>query len=299
VFSEVVTGLNRDVSSFAATSAISSLAVLLAVSVPIARVLAHRSRDRSAIEWFAGLAAAAPIVAFTLLRGEVPGEFDVGGLFDWSAGAFSYLSRDPLSSSQFQLNVALFVPAGVVWYCLTRRTGRTWAALVLASLLIECIQALTDIGANDLVDLVANSVGALAGVGSGFIVVAVVGDQRREISQRRRFQLVAALIAVIALISVGAFVGASRRQAHVRAVLEERFRGTDWTEVNELIAADFESVLHAVDGVRADGRAGSDQIVLRYPATFFGLDRCVYVTWTPQAMEIRSATGGECTRFIG
>lgn len=292
-------GVDRDFTSIAAGGALPALVVLLVVSVPVAVLLARRHAERSAPEWFVGVASIALILAVTLFRGEVRVGFDLGRLAEWSSDGYSALSRDPLGSSQFVLNVALFVPAGLAWVWLTGRAAATWVALVGGSLLVECVQALTGVGANDLGDLVANSAGAFLGVGIGVVAAAVASARRREISARRRIEVVGGLALVALVVSIGWFVGASRRQAHVRSVVEERFGDVDWVSINESIDSDFDSVLGAVDGVRADGSATSDRVELRYPATFFSLPRCVFVVWTPQSMEIRNASSGECTRFIG
>ena len=72
----------------------------------------------------------------------------------------------------------------------------------------------------------------------------------------------------------------------------------DEPAIQDLIKTDFEAVLRVVDGVRADGVTSDDRVELRYPATFFSLHRCVYVTWTTTTMEIRNASGDDCSRLI-
>ncbi|BAN01444.1 VanZ family protein [Ilumatobacter coccineus] len=292
-------GVNRDVSSIAATEAWPALLALVAVSGLVAFFATRRWPGRSAFEWFVAFSTGALIVAVTLLRGEVSPRFDVGRLADWSSGGVASISRDPLSSSQFVLNVALFVPAGAAWTWITRRPGRTVAALVATSFLIECVQAVTGIGANDAVDLVSNILGALIGTGAAFAISSLVSGERRELSTRDRLRLLGGLSVAVVVIGLLWFGGASRRQAHVRSVVEERFAGTDLVTIQTMIEADFESVFSAVDGARADGFSSENRVELRFPATFFGLHRCVYATWTAGSMDVRNASGNECTRLLG
>ena len=42
-----------------------------------------------------------------------------------------------------------------------------------------------------------------------------------------------------------------------------------------------------------------DAVKVRYPAPFFGLHRCVFVIWTPTAVEFQLGSGDACTDFLG
>lgn len=70
-------------------------------------------------------------------------------------------------SIEFWLNVALFVPAGVAWTLLTRRPWPTLAGLAVVSMAIETVQAATVVGAADITDVAANTIGAAFGVTAG------------------------------------------------------------------------------------------------------------------------------------
>jgi hypothetical protein len=110
-------GAGNDLSSIAASS---SLAVLTALVVAGAFAAwwchAHVQRvDGSFIAWFAGFTSVALIVSVTLFREGLPNMFDVGGLGAWSSVGLRRLSRDPLGSSQFVLNIVLFRCVYVVW----------------------------------------------------------------------------------------------------------------------------------------------------------------------------------------
>jgi len=292
-------GLGRDFNSIAATEAVPALLVLLVLSVVAGVVVARQRTERSVLEWSFAFATVALIVAATLFRGEVSLGFHPGGLTSWAGSDLASLSRDPLSSSQFLLNVALFVPAGVAWTWMTGRSGRTLGALVLGSFVIECLRAITGAGGNDLVDIVANSIGALIGSGGVLIVMNITGGQLRELSRTRRLQLIAPAGAAVVLVFASGFVGAERRQDSVRSTVAERFGNTDLKTLQDELASDPEAVWGAVPGVRADYFTTDDSATLRFPATFFGLQRCVYATWTVDDIEIRDASGDDCTRFLG
>lgn len=297
MLSEVVTVANRDVESIASTEAIPAFIVLLILFAPVALVVVRRRGWQPAFELFVGYATVALIASVTLFRGELGWSLDPGGLANWGDEGLATLTRDPLSSSQFMLNVALFVPAGAALTWLTRRPGLTLFGLFAGSLAIECFQAVTGAGANDLVDLAANCTGALIGTGIALTVIKSTDGWQLGRSSRRRIQLLGGLAVTVLALSIGWFVGASQRQAHVRSVLEERFGGTDLDFITDLIDKDAQSVF-VVDGIRGDGGKFEDRVELRYPATFFSLHRCVSVIWTSDDMQIRNGSGNDCTRLI-
>lgn len=292
-------GVSRDFNSVAATGAVPALLLLFVIAGAVGVLVARRGGERTAFEWFVAFATLALILAVTLLRGEVSLGFNPGGLTDWSGSDLAGLSRDPLASSQFLLNVMLFVPAGVVWTWLTKRPGRTLGALVAGSFVIECVQAVTGAGGNDLIDLVSNSLGALLGTGTALIVISIAGGWVHSLSTTRRLQLTGGSLVAVILVTVGWFAGASQRQSTTRSAVVERFDGIDLASIQDEIESDFDAVATAVPGVRGDYFLLDDSVELRYPATFFGLHRCVYATWTGDEMAIRNASGDDCTRFLG
>lgn len=282
----------------ATPSALLALVVLVVLSAVLAPGLARRSTsDRSSLDWFVALAAGAPILALTLFRGDVPLAFEPARIVEWSGRGLGALSRDPLGSSQFLLNVALFVPAGAAWTWVTGRPWRVLAGLAALSLGVEIVQALTGSGANDLVDLVANVTGA----GSGVLLARATGPARgRDPStpRRRRRRLVGLLVVSVVLLSAW-IAGASQRQDRLAAELTERFADTTRAEVEAALDEDPEAVFGAVS-VRADGMTRSaGQVIVRYPATFFSLHRCVLMIWEAGPVEVTRASGDECTRFLG
>jgi len=295
-----VAGASRDVSSIAASQALVALAVLLVVSAAAAWWVSHHVEqiEIRPLAWFLGFASVALVVAVTLFRSGWPTRFSPGGLGDWSSDGLHSLSRDPLGSSQFVLNVALFVPAGLAWTWITKRPMAVLPALGAYSLFIEVVQAVTGAGAPDVADLVANTAGAAIGVSMSVIAATVLG--RRKIRMTRRSQwLVGGAVIAVGFVTVSAwFVGASRRQQDVEDELRARFADTTRADIEALIETDpaavFGAATHYADGTRYSDAA----LEIRYPATYFSLHRCVYVVWTATGVRFRRASGADCTAFI-
>lgn len=299
VFARQVPDVSRDFTSIAATEALPAFGVLLAVVAVAAWLLGRRRQaDLGAVEWFVGLATLALIVAVTTFRGEVSFGFRPSRLVDWVFD-FDALSRDPLGSSQFMLNIALFVPAGMAWGWLTRRPLRALGILAGFSFLIECIQGVTGVGANDIVDLLSNISGAAIGTGVSAVVLQVRSRRASTpLSSRTRTVVVASAAVMCALVAIGWFSGASARQTDVENSLRRAFEGTDLQAIEKRLDEDAMAVLR-IDDVLSDGAIFLDgSTTYRYPATFFSLHRCVYVTWIADGVDFRKAAGSACTDFI-
>lgn len=293
-----VRSVGRDVATVSAAEALIALAVLLALSAWAARrvVRARGTPEPSWLAWFGGFASLALVVAVTLFRSGLPSGVDLGGIGEWSAAGLRLLTRDPLGSSQFLLNVALFVPAGMLWAWLVRRPLLVVAVLMVGSLLVESLQGLTGAGAPDVADLVANGLGAAIGAASATAArfIAAPGSPRMT-SRRRRAIGMAAGLATLAIVAIGLF-GASQRQQSVEDALRAEFAGTDRSNIEARLATDPNAVFGAAPEF-ADGTYTSEtSLEIRYPADFFGLQRCVYVIWTTSGVEFHKATGHACTR---
>lgn len=310
---------SRDVASNVTGSALVATVVLMAASAAGLWWLGRRSKVHRPLAWFAALGTLAVCISFTLARDGVPETFRLSDVLAWAGSGWDRLVHgDLFGSSQFLLNVALFVPAGVAWTWLTRRPARTLLGLVGLSMLIESLQAVSALGAADIGDVVANTVGAAIGVAAG--AFAMRGTDRSGGSDsslavgRRRGAIVAgtavaASAAVIILIG-----GAERNQQNIRHELERAFSDTSYAEIDAVLAGgpddpdrlspsarfdDSEQIFGAIS-VRADGtRFTEDRIELRWPAPFLGLQRCVYVTWTPATVEFDDRSGSACTEFMG
>ena len=300
--SHAVDGASRDVSSIADTNALPAFAVLLLAAAVLTWWLRRSGRtDQAFGALFASLASVSLIVAVTLLRSGLPQQISPGRVADWSTAGVEELRSDPFGSSQFILNVVLFVPAGIAWTWVTRRPAVVAAALVGVSVLIESVQAITGLGAPDVADLLANSVGALVGVCAAALLARVSPRAERTLSPRKQAM---AAVAVLALAAVGlalVVVGADRHQQSLRRELQTAFAGTTKADVDRWNADGtmFQEVFDAVS-VFADGTQYSpDDVKVRYPAPFFGLHRCVFVVWTPTAVEFELGSGDACTDFLG
>ncbi len=293
-----VGSFGRDVAAVSAFQALLALAVLLAISALAAWHLA-RVRDApepARLAWFGGFASLALVVAVTLFREGIPTGFDPSGIGQWSGSGLRRLTRDPLRSSQFLLNVALFIPAGVVWTWLVKRPWLVVAALATGSLLVEFLQGITGAGAPDVGDLVANGVGAGLGAALSVAVQAIWDPGSWGTTPRRRRAIGAvAGLAVLAIVA-GGLLGASQRQRSLEDSLRAEFAGTDLSSIEARLADDPNAVFGAVSEF-ADGSYTSEtSLEIRYPADFFGLQRCVFVIWTSTGVEFRKASGNACTR---
>jgi len=126
-----VDGASRDVSSIADTHALPALAVLLVAAAVLTWWLRRSGRaDQAFGALLASLASVSLIVAVTLFRSGWPQQISPGRVADWSTTGLEQLRSDPFGSSQFILNVVLFVPAGIAWTWMTRRPVVVTAALV-------------------------------------------------------------------------------------------------------------------------------------------------------------------------
>lgn len=289
---------------------------LSAVSLPVSGALQRRwlaGRPRFAV--FGACVSLALIVSVTLLRGlsalvvgvvaggEPAGAGLPGSPFDWSADGWSRLTYDGLSSTQNLLNLLLFVPAGLFVYLLVKRPFPVIAGLVGLSLTIELMQAITKIGAADVADLATNSAGAVLGVLGGvltsWLVPHVVGNPRP--TRQRMVTAAAAVTVVIGVLVAGTFTAAHARQQALERRLLHRFDGTSLAYIEAWARADNANVeFFTVDGVRIDGVRYADRAtVVRYPASFLGVRRCVFVEWRPSGVRIRPGTGARCSQLLG
>ncbi len=277
-----------------------------------------RETPHGPVAWFAAFGSTAGCVSLTLLREGFRVGFQPARVFAWTTTGWDQLADgDLLGSSQFLLNVALFVPAGVAWTWVTGRPLRTFGGLVVLAVLIESVQGLTGVGAADITDVAANSLGAALGVGVGAFTTGVLvraGVASGEPASLRRRSVVAAGLVVVVAISLAALItGADRRQARIHDELETVFADTTYDEISAVVRpsedepepldgarfVDGEQIFGAIS-VRSNGaRYTDDQIEMRWPALFFGFRRCVFVTWTPSDVEFRDVSGQACTEFIG
>ena len=176
------------------------------------------------------------------------------------------------------------------------------AALVGVSVLIESGQAITGLGAPDVADLLANSIGALIGVGTASLLARATRPRAEgTLSPRRRAMVAATVLGLGAVALTLVLVGANRHQQSLRHELRTAFAGTTKADIDRWNADGtmFQEVFNAVS-VFADGTQYSpDEVKVRYPASFFGLHRCVFVIWSPTSVRFKLGSGDACTDFIG
>jgi hypothetical protein len=309
---------SRDVSSNATASSVIALIVLLGFSAVAGRWVAERrSTTRSSIAWFAAFASIAGIVALTLARHGAPQTFRPGDAFAWTGSGWDRLSSgDLVGSSQFLLNAALFVPAGAAWTWVSGRAIRSFAGLVALAMVIESVQGIAGLGAPDITDLAANSIGAAIGVTATVLLVAGLRHTRHSTApdhpDSRHGAIVVVGLVVFAIAALTALlVGADRHQARIRVELEQALGNTTYDDVDAVLRGDSERLeagarfsdseqIFSAASVRADGfNYADDRIELRWPAIYFGFRRCVYVIWQPGSVEFRNMSGSACTDFIG
>lgn len=303
--------MGRDVSFLLVGGLLVPLLGLVGASVWLASVLRRRRfAGRSWLLVFLACASLALIVAATLLREAVylAGWLVENGLDEWpgpslrwSENGWERLSYEPFSS-QVLLNAALFVPAGVAWTLLIARAWRVTAGLIVCSLGIEVVQGLASLGVPDVADLVANSVGAALGATMGTILLWVVPGVwgRSRPSRQAMLRGGATAGAVLVTVTVLAYAGAAQRQASLEHELSARFTGTtlrdfrQWEAKGQLYDEVFEAVSVSIDGQIQDAQSVS----ARYPASFFGVRRCVFVRWTAKDVEVQPEAGRRCTDFL-
>lgn len=308
---------SRDVSSNATAASVIALIVLLGFSAVAGRWVAERrSTTRSSISWFAAFASIAGILALTLARHGAPQTFRPGDAFAWTGSGWDRLSSgDLLGSSQFLLNVALFVPAGAAWTWVSGRAIRSFAGLVALAMVIESAQGIAGLGAPDITDVAANSIGAAIGVTATALLPAGLRRTRHSTAPDRLDRHGAIVVVGLVMFTIAALtvvlVGADRHQARIRVELEQALGDTTYEDVDAVLRGDSERLqagarfsdseqIFSAASVRADGFSYTDdRIELRWPAIYFGFRRCVYVIWQPGSVEFRNMSGSACTDFIG
>jgi hypothetical protein len=302
------------VEAFVATGVVVPLVLGAIASAGITRALLRRGHTH-APGWLV-LAAVLSIVGalvMTLFREVVPlvqhfaaggaAEWPgLGGLRRWSEDGWWRATHDPLGSMQILLNVALFVPAGLLWTVVTRRPAATMLALTATSVGVELIQAVTGLGANDAADILANTAGAALGVLAGMVAWWVRAELVGHHAGSRRWLLRAASAAgVVAIGSAAMLGGAAVRQDALATQATTAFADTDLRDVRRWERAEelpervwFGALEPDVDGfVRAP-----DTVTARYPASVVAVHRCVLVVWTEDTVTIDRRAGDVCQAHV-
>ena len=286
-----------------------SASVVAAVLAVVACVLfARHARARTSTWKLLGLVL--PILLIleaTVFRMGLGSRFSPAGAFQWSPDGWNRISYTPWSD-QVVLNALLFAPAGFAWAIARRRPYVVWLGLTALSLLIELIQGVTGVGAPDVADLIANSVGAAVGATIAWGVVSFVAARRGARPGLRVVLTPPALLVVGATVLVVSLtVGADRRQAALVTELESLYRTSSFEQFMRWENAEERGKVPLLTkrvfdrtSVRTDGMYyGKSSVTVRFPASFFGIHRCVFAIWAPGSFSVRRSSGSACTKFIG
>ncbi len=241
------------------------------------------------------IASVGMVVVATLVREPASGTC-WGCLGDWGLGRL----RSGQAGTDVALNIVLFVPPAFFGTLLWPAPLRVTGIAALSSLAIEVVQPLIGVGANDAMDLLANTAGALIGAGTATAVRLL-----RDLFVGRRVSLARAAklgvgVAVAAAIGLGGPAwSASARQAAAAERLEQLFAGStladferhrDTTWDDRLTEFFRQSGRPTVVGYRGEGKA-----LERYTWEVYFAVRCVVAEWTPDGFTTTKLGGGACT----
>jgi VanZ like family len=305
--------VSRAIDAFLGLQLIVGLIVAVAVSVVVAPPVARRFRlTRGAA--YAGALSTIAILSITLFdRSGLAIGFDLGRALTWWTTQRESVIDVARSEPQWFLNVALFVPAAVVWTVVTKRPIRVAALLAAYSFGIETLQGLTGYGAADVTDLAANALGAALGALGAAIVLRslrtllpdVTKPDPDELDQSRLTPgwVAGSLLATSMLIGVvffGVQAVVARRQTQLRHEVERVFAGLTIGDINEIRNPNAVGLSPFFDlvSVRPDSYQFFDDerpVEVRYPVDFLGAYRCVFVTFSNASPVFDNGSGQECT----
>jgi hypothetical protein len=254
------------------------------------------SRPSQAL-FFGVLVSVGIIVQVTLLRDGLPPGLCLECLTQWNLGR----AGAGAVGTEVWLNVVLFVPLGLLATLLWRRPLRVLGAAVLLSVLVETVQSVS-VGVADLLDVIANSLGALVGTW----LAAVLLLARDTVSSERIERSIAVWVLIVPVVTLaigwgGSALVATTRQDSVVRRLEEAFAGTTladyerW-ETDDVLAEEVFSLgtPWASSASRADSVAR-----VTFPASFYFAERCVVGTWVPDGFLTERLQGPECSQVGG
>jgi glycopeptide antibiotics resistance protein len=287
-------------SNYISGPAILAWAAVTVLTVATCLHLARHSRTGTSIWKLLGLVLPFLLILEATLFRETP-SFTPSSVLNWSSGGWNRISYNPWSD-QVLLNALLFTPAGFAWTFARRRPFAVWLGLTGMSLLIELAQGSTGLGAPDVADMIANSIGAALGAAAAWVVLSLAAV-RRGVRPRPRALITRAALLTAAATALFAFlaVGADRRQARLETELVDLY-GTSsfeqyarWEKADGLSEEVFDKTSVFSDGTRY----GDESVTIRYPASFFGVRRCVFAIWTTGSFAVTRGHGRACTEFIG
>lgn len=148
-----------------------------------------------ALEWIA-LAVYLVVLAWIVLLKMHVGEFeDLVGRRSLNLVPFAGTGTGGLGRSELAVNVAAFVPLGVLGVLAVRRRtlARVLLPIVAVSVVFEAVQYALGVGASDITDVLTNTAGGAVGAGLAWLGLRLLGPRAQ------RWLLVALVVVLIAL----------------------------------------------------------------------------------------------------
>lgn len=197
------------------------------------------------------------------------------------------------------LNVALFVAPVLLATLLWRTPVRATLIAVAGSLVIEVAQPLLGIGANDAIDLLANTAGAVIGALAGAIIL-LLGDAlaRRRVGRARVLRVAGGVLVVVALLIGYPAWTADSRRATAAAQLDELFAGTtlaDYQANRDGVWDDKVAAFAETNGPLTAMAYRTDQVAReRFSWNVYFATRCIIAEWTPTGFTTIEQSGSDC-----
>lgn len=293
----LIDDLSRAMSQWASRGGVLTMLILAVGAVVLGAPIARRLDAKRWLATAASLSIAL-IIGVTLGNRQVDGS-SVG----FGSPLFACLETGGCWERIFEvdlwwrLNVLLFVPAGLLVALTTRRALFTATALVAASAMIEAGQGLLNLGAPDPGDLMANSLGGIAG---SVLAVVVLRTQRHEWTPKAATAFVLAAGVFAGIVWAGMNLGADARRNALGAEIESVFLGTTSADIAGAMASPTGAEgLFSATRIRPDyfGQVDENVYSARYSTQFLGVDRCVFARWDPAGLTLTDGSGAECTVF--
>lgn len=240
--------------------------------------------------------SAGVVVLATLLR-EPPTRPCLACLGDWQLAKLLAGS----AGTDVLLNVALFVPPAFVATLMWRAPWRVTGAGFLVSLAIEVVQPLLGVGANDAIDLLANTAGASIGAGAAAIVLLIADTLRgRRLDTHRTVRIALSVAAGTAVLLGGPAWVATAKESAATDQLQRYFADTTLADYKAHRDATWDSKLTQVatesDHPSVISRRDDTVARERYSWSIYFAVRCVIAEWTPSGSTTIQLNGTACTQ---
>ncbi len=291
--------MSNYLSSFLTPRMLFFAGVVLVVAAGLTWIVRDRiGRHRHQMTFFALLVSVGAVLLVTLLR-EPPQGACPGCLGEWPVAKVIAGTV----GTEVALNVGLFVPPVLLGTLLWRAPWRALVVGMLGSASIELVQPLLGVGANDAMDLVANTAGAVIGASAGAVALLVA-----DLIRNRRFELVRTLQVVASLaLASGLLFGypawaAGNKQSAGAAQLEQWFAGTK--------LADYQQDRDGSWGPKIVGFAKTNGPMTvagyrtktvareRFSWNVYFAERCVVAEWSKKGFSTVLQSGAACTATL-